>query len=111
MKRFKFQCDLLTTANPANWSIRKESIPHNVTGGEGGFMPYGVAGIVDGAAKCFFAFVGFDCLAASGEEAINPKRNIPLAIILSFVIICSAYLGVATVLTMMWPYYDLVRFF
>lgn len=71
-------------------------------------MPYGVGGIVSGAAKCFFGFVGFDCLAATGEEAKNPKRNIPLAIILSFVIIFLTYFGVATVLTMMWPYYDLV---
>lgn len=99
---------LFLVANPANWTIQKENIPHGVRGGEGGFMPYGVAGIVTGAAKCFFGFVGFDCLAATGEEAINPKRNIPLAIILSFIVIISAYFGVATVLTMMWPYYDLV---
>lgn len=96
-------------ANPANWSIPKESIPHKVQGGEGGFMPYGVSGIVSGAAKCFFGFCGFDGLAATGEEAINPKRNIPLAIILSFVIVFLTYFGIATVLTLMWPYYDLVN--
>lgn len=71
-------------------------------------MPYGLAGIVSGAAKCFFGFVGFDCLAATGEEAIKPKRNIPLAILLSLVIVFLSYFGVATVLTMMWPYYELV---
>lgn len=71
-------------------------------------MPYGLTGIVAGAAKCLFGFDGFDCLAASGEEAIKPKRNIPLAIILSLVIVLLCYIGVATVLTMMWPYYELV---
>lgn len=104
---FQLICHL--AANPANWSIRKENIPHKVQGGEEGFMPYGVGGIVSGAAKCFFGFCGFDCLAATGEEAINPERNIPLAIILSFLVVSSTYFGVATVLTMMWPYYDLVH--
>ena len=93
-------------ADPANWKIAKEDIPDGVRGGEGGFMPYGIAGVMAGAAKCFYGFVGFDCVATTGEEAINPKRNIPLAIVISLVIIFFAYFGISTVLTMMWPYYD-----
>ncbi|XP_031621337.1 cationic amino acid transporter 3 [Contarinia nasturtii] len=92
-------------SDPANWSIRKEDIPDGVRGGEGGFMPYGIAGVMAGAAKCFYGFVGFDCLATTGEEAQNPKRNIPLSIVLSLIIIFLSYFGVSTVLTMMWPYY------
>lgn len=92
-------------ADPDNWRIKKEDIPEGINAGEGGFMPYGIAGVMAGAAKCFYGFVGFDCIATTGEEAKNPKRNIPLAIVLSLVIIFLAYFGISTVLTMMWPYY------
>lgn len=95
----------LLSADVKNWMIPKESIPANVNGGEGGFMPFGFAGVMAGAAKCFYGFVGFDCVATTGEEAINPTRNIPLSIVMSLIIILLSYFGVSTVLTMMLPYY------
>ncbi|XP_014605414.1 PREDICTED: cationic amino acid transporter 3 isoform X1 [Polistes canadensis] len=94
-------------ADPKNWNISVEDIPKNVThGGNGGFMPFGISGVMAGAAKCFYGFVGFDAVATTGEEAKKPQRDIPLAIVLSLAIILAAYFSISTVLTMMWPYYD-----
>lgn len=95
----------VSIADMNNWKIAKEDIPQGIRGGEGGFMPYGVAGIMAGAAKCFYGFVGFDCVATTGEEAKNPQKNIPLAIVISLIIIFLAYFGISAVLTLMWPYY------
>lgn len=93
--------------NPANWAIRKADIPPRVrNAGAGGFAPFGVAGIVTGAAKCFFGFVGFDGISTTGEETRNPKRNIPLAIILSLLIVFVCYFSIALVITMVIPYYE-----
>lgn len=94
-----------TKADSSNWNIKPEDIPAGVKAGAGGFLPYGIAGVMAGAAKCFYGYVGFDCIATTGEEARNPSRNIPLAIIFSLLIIFLSYFGVATVLTMALPYY------
>ncbi|XP_059622819.1 cationic amino acid transporter 2 [Phlebotomus argentipes] len=99
----------LIKVNPANWAVDPSTTPECKTAecGSGGFMPFGIAGVMAGAAKCFYGFVGFDCVATTGEEAKNPKRNIPLSIVLSLIIIFLAYFLISMVLTMMAPFFVL----
>ena len=61
------------------------------------FAPYGIAGITGAAGIIFFAFVGLDAASTAGEEVKNPRRTMPLAIILALLIVTTVYVAVALV--------------
>ncbi len=78
-----------SSIEPANW------VP---------FMPYGFSGVGAAAAIVFFAYIGFDAVSTTAEEARNPQRDIPIGIIASLGICTVLYITVAAVLTGLVPY-------
>lgn len=68
------------------------------------FAPYGFSGVMLGASIVFFAFIGFDSVSTHAEEAKNPQRDVPIAIIVSLVGCTILYVAVAAVITGMVPY-------
>src|SRR6476469_976278 len=74
----------VTYVKPANWSP---------------FMPYGFPRVMTGAAVVFFAYIGFDAVSTTAEEAKNPSRDLPIGIIASLVVCTILYLAVAGILS------------
>jgi APA family basic amino acid/polyamine antiporter len=73
-----------TYVEPANWQP---------------FSPYGMPGVMAAAAVVFFAYIGFDAVSTTAEEARNPQRDLPIGIIASLVVCTALYLAVAAVLS------------
>lgn len=78
-------------------------IPPN-TGERGQF---GWSGILRGAGVVFFAYIGFDAVSTAAQEAKNPKRDMPLAILGSLIICTILYIMVSGLLTHLVPYTQL----
>jgi basic amino acid/polyamine antiporter, APA family len=74
----------ITYVEPANWQP---------------FAPYGWPGIMAAAAVVFFAYIGFDAVSTTAEEAKNPQRDLPIGIIASLIICTVLYLAVGAVLS------------
>jgi basic amino acid/polyamine antiporter, APA family len=70
----------------------------------GHFGDFGWSGIARGAAVIFFAYIGFDAVSTSAQEAKNPQRDMPIGIIGSLVICTVLYIVVAGLLTAIVPY-------
>jgi basic amino acid/polyamine antiporter, APA family len=68
------------------------------------FAPYGFSGIMLGSSIVFFAYLGFDCVSCHAEESLKPRRDVPVAILVSLVVCTVLYIAVALVLAGMDPY-------
>ncbi|HTZ96350.1 MAG TPA: amino acid permease [Terriglobales bacterium] len=74
--------------NRSNWGMDWSS-----------FAPHGFAGVGAGAAYIFFAYIGFDAVSTTAQEAKNPQRDLPIGMIASLAICTVLYIAVAAVLT------------
>lgn len=81
--------------NTANWGTDWHS-----------FAPMGFGGVGAGAAYVFFAYIGFDAVSTTAQEAKNPQRDLPIGIIASLLICTALYIAVAGVLTGMVHWQD-----
>ncbi|MFE7413449.1 amino acid permease [Streptomyces laurentii] len=68
------------------------------------FMPLGAKSVGAAGAVLFFSYIGFDAASTAGEEAKNPKRDLPRAIMLSLVIVTALYVLVAAVAIGAWDW-------
>lgn len=59
------------------------------------FLPLGMAGVTAAAGQVFFSYIGFDAASTAGEEAKNPRRDLPRAILGSLVVVTILYILVA----------------
>jgi APA family basic amino acid/polyamine antiporter len=73
------------------------------------FTPYGLSGIIFGAALVFFAYIGFDAISTHSEEAKKPQRDVPIGILASLAICTVLYIAVSAVITGMEPYPEINR--
>lgn len=78
--------------NPSNYT---PYIPENT----GTFGEFGFSGIIRAAAIVFFAYIGFDAVSTAAQEAKNPKRDMPIGILLSLGICTLLYILFAHVMT------------
>jgi APA family basic amino acid/polyamine antiporter len=82
-----------------NWT---PFIPENTGEGE-----FGVDGIMRAASIVFFAYIGFEAVSTAGQEAKDPKRDMPFGIIGSLVVCTVIYMLVAAIMTLLVPYQTL----
>ncbi|WP_160007361.1 amino acid permease [Nocardioides sp. AX2bis] len=110
----------ISLVDPSNWvPFIPESQPVAESGGGFRDLPlitsllgvepavFGLGGVIAGAAIVFFAFIGFDVVATTAEEARNPQRDVPIGILGSLAIVTVLYIAVSLVVTGVQDYRDI----
>jgi basic amino acid/polyamine antiporter, APA family len=70
------------------------------------FSPFGLDGITSAAGIIFFSYIGLDAVSTAGEEVKDPRRNLPLAILIALVTVTTLYILVTVVAVAAQPYTD-----
>lgn len=79
--------------------IRAENYTPYLPANTGTLGEFGFSGILRGAAIVFFAFLGFDAVSTAAQETKNPKRDMPIGILMSLVVCTVLYILFAHVMT------------
>jgi len=79
--------------------IRPENYHPYVPSNNGTFGEFGFSGIIRAAAIVFFAYIGFDAVSTAAQETKNPKKAMPIGILLSLGICTVLYILFAHVMT------------
>lgn len=70
-------------------------------------LSYGWNGVLTGAGVVFFAYIGFDALSTTAQEAKNPQRDLPIGMLCSLLLCTAIYVLMALVMTGVVPYKEL----
>lgn len=73
------------------------------------FMPFGILGVTAAASQVFFAYIGFDAASTAGDEARNPRKDLPRAIMLSLLVVTVVYCAVALAAIGAMPWQDMAH--
>jgi len=68
---------------------------------------FGMSGVMRGAARVFFAYIGFDAVSTAAQETRNPQRDLPRGILGSLAVCTVLYVAVSLILTGLVPYQQL----
>ena len=79
--------------------IRMENYTPYIPANTGTLGEFGFSGILRGAAIVFFAFLGFDAVSTAAQETKNPKRDMPIGILMSLAVTTVLYMLFAHVMT------------
>ena len=79
--------------------INTENYAPYIPANTGTLGEYGFSGVLRGAAIVFFAFLGFDAVSTAAQEAKNPKRDMPIGILVSLLVCTILYMLFAHVMT------------
>ncbi|ORX77575.1 amino acid/polyamine/organocation transporter, APC superfamily [Basidiobolus meristosporus CBS 931.73] len=95
---FIFAC--IKYVEPSNYT---PFVPEN----EGSFSKYGATGVLAGATRVFFSYIGFDAVSTAAQEAKNPQRDLPIGICSSLILCTILYVAVCVVMTGVVPFREL----
>ena len=88
-----------TVANLDNW--------FGSSNGVSTFLPFGLGGAIEGTAIVYFGYIGFESITVSGEETVNPKSSVPVAIALALSMATLLFVLTSMALTLYVPYHDI----